>query len=447
MRLVDIERHLIGDIWTSPSLEDSIVYLCDVCNGRFAGTDDERRAGSFLLSRFREFGAQNVQAEPFEMRGWRRGRAHLELLDDDIPRDLPCMALAGSPAGTVQAHLVDIGPGAPADFDRHGDTIQGKAVLASAQGPHRLEKYTRSHEAGVAAFLFAGSRPGMLIPAGSLGLGSARPTLPGVGLSQETGALLRRKLAQRSIQVRIQVEGGPETVTANNILAELPGSDPDEGWIVACAHYDGHDIAQGAQDNATGTAAILEAARALAPLQPHFKAGIRFALFSGEEMGMYGSEHHVRSHLADLDRVRIVFNADIVGLAPPLTLAVQDSPELTNWLRELSLKELGARLATPRLVPYSDHFSFTLVGVPSLMAMSSSPGPGRGWGHTAADTLDKLDTRALCEATVTTARILLRMAVGPSALPRRRRPPEAVKQALIDAGLKEPLRLQGRWPF
>ena len=49
MHLANLERHLIGDIWTSPSLEESITYLCDVCNGRFAGTDDERRAGSFLL--------------------------------------------------------------------------------------------------------------------------------------------------------------------------------------------------------------------------------------------------------------------------------------------------------------------------------------------------------------------------------------------------------------
>jgi hypothetical protein len=81
------------------------------------------------------------------------------------------------------------------------------------------------------------------------------------------------------------------------------------------------------------------------------------------------------------------------------------------------------------------------------MAVTSSPGTGRGWGHTAADTLDKLDVRALREATATTARILLRMATAPDALPRERQAPEAVRQALTEAGLEAPMRVRRAWPF
>ena len=102
---------------TSSSLQASLRYLCDECGGRFAGTDDERRAGDFALERFREFGLQNVRAEPFEMNGWQRGQARLTLLDGAGERELPCMALAGSPPGRVEAALVDIGPGTPADFE------------------------------------------------------------------------------------------------------------------------------------------------------------------------------------------------------------------------------------------------------------------------------------------------------------------------------------------
>jgi hypothetical protein len=292
----------------------------------------------------------------------------------------------------------------------------------------------------------------MLIPAGSVGMDGSDEGLPSVGVSLETASYLRRRLggegssASPAIEVQVHVEGQPQTVTARNIVAELPGADPDAGWIVACGHYDGHDIAQGAQDNATGTAAVFEAARVLSALRPPLKAGLRFILFSGEEMGMYGSQAYVRQHPDQLDLIRAVFNADIVGLAAPLKLVLQDSPELAAYLNFLPLADLGAQVAGSRLVPYSDHFAFTLAGISSLMAVTSSPGSGHGWAHTAADTLDKLDMRAMREAAATTARILLRMALDPETLPRSRRPPEEVKQALIDAGLEEPLRIRGAWP-
>ena len=452
--IIELERDLIGDIWTSSSLEESLRYLCDTCGGRFAGTEDERRAGDYMLARFESWGldaeGQRVRAEPFEMVGWRREGARLTLLHQGEARELPCLALAGSGAGQVEAEVIDVGPGTPADFERLGEAVAGKAVLASAQGPHRLEKYAHALAAGAAAFLFANGRPGMLLPAGSVGLPGA-PRLLSIGLSLETAALLRRLLEGASpdepISVRIDVSGGPETVTARNIVAELPGSDPDAGWIVACGHYDGHDIAQGAQDNATGTAVVLEAARVLSARGVRLGAGLRFVLFSGEEMGMYGSEAYVRDHPDHLDHIRAVFNADIVGMAAPLVLMTQNSPELAAYLRRLPLEELGAQVNDTRLVPYSDHFSFTLAGVASLMAVTSSSGTGRGWGHTAADTLDKLDIRAVREAAATTARILLRMAMAPDALPDERQSPDDVKRALIEAGLEGPMRIRRAWPF
>jgi hypothetical protein len=337
--LIELERSLIGDIWTSPALKSSLHYLCDACNGRFAGSDDERRAGDYMLERLRAYGLHDVRAESFAMQGWQRGDARLTLLDGGAAcggvREQPCLALAGSPPGRVEAQVVDVGPGTPADFERLGEDLAGKVVLAGPGGPHRLEKYAHSIAAGARAFLFANGRPGMMAPAGSIGLDGAKiglpdaAPLPGIGLALETASWLRRRLSEDgSLRVRVEVEGGPEAVTARNIEAELPGSDPGAGWIVACAHYDGHDISQGAQDNATGTAVVLEAARALAPLRAHLVAGVRFILFSGEEMGMYGSAAYVRDHPGELDRIRAVFNADIVGMASPLMLMTQNSEAL-----------------------------------------------------------------------------------------------------------------------
>ncbi len=449
MNLLALEREIIGELWTSPALRENVKYLCDVCNGRFAGTEDERRAGDFLWQRFRDYGLENVAAEPFEMMGWRRGETRLTLLDVDgnSSRELPCLAMAGSPAGEVEAPLIDVGPGAPADLERLGKEVAGKVALTGPEGPHRLEKYADAHAAGAAGFIFASGQPGMLTSVGSLNLRAIPATLPAISIPLEVASFLRRRLQEGPVQVRLAVGGGPQKVVARNIVGELPGSDPEAGWILACGHYDGHDVAQGAQDNATGTATILEAARLLAPYRSCLKAGIRFVLFSGEELGIHGSPAYVRDHPDELDRLRVVFNADVVGIAPPLILHTQDSPELAAYLRQLPLEDLGATVKDSGLVHNTDHFPFTLAGIPSLWAVTSPAPSGQGWVHTTADTLDKIDVRLLRETVATTARVLLRMALEPEKLPKGRKPPEAVRQAVVDAGLEKILRLQGRWPF
>ena len=447
MELAELERRLLGDIWASPALAESLSYLCDACSGRFAGSQDEQRAGAFLLERFHSNGLENVALESFEMPGWVRGDATLAVIDRADPRHVPCMALPGSPSGAVDGRLVDAGRGTSADFERLNEGASGCVVLADSPGPHRLEKYARSCGLGAVGFIFAHSEPGMLIPTGSLSLGPDAAPVPGVGVSFETASFLRRLANGTTVRIRVTVDGGPQVVEARNVLAEIPGRDPDAGWIIACAHYDGHDIAQGAQDNATGTAVVLEAARVLAPLRAHLGAGLRFCLFSGEEMGLHGSSAYVRIHSSELGQIRAVLNADVVGLAPPLVVAVQNSPALARYLREDVVGGLDVLLEDRLLTAHSDHFPFVLRGVPACVAHTTS-GPDAGsWAHTAADTLDKLDLRELREAAGTMARMLLRMAAAPHGLPRERQSPAAVEQALVEAGLEESLRTQKSWPF
>ncbi len=447
MKLEELERSLLGDIWASPALPESLSYLCDVCNGRFAGSKDEQRAGDFLFERLLESGLENVAFEAFEMLGWVRGDAALVVRGGIEPRPLPCMALPGSPRGAIDARLADVGLGTRADFERLEEGARGCIVLVDAGGPHRLEKYARSCTAGSVGFVFAHAEPGMLTPTGSLSLGADPAPLPGVGVALETASFLRRLLERGAVHLRMTVDAQPQGVGARNVVAEIPGRVPESGWVVACAHYDGHDVARGAQDNATGTAVVLEAARVLAPLRAHLKAGLRFCLFSGEEMGMRGSAAYVRAHAGELNRIRTVLNTDMVGLAAPLVLAVQNSATLAAHLRKNVIVGLDVLLEERLLTAHSDHFPFMLAGVPAMVAHTSFPQEGGDWAHTAADTLDKLDVRELREAAGTMARILVRMAAAPAGLPRAPKPLSAVKEALIEAGLEESLRVQGSWPF
>ncbi len=444
MDIATLEKVLLGNLWTSDALWENLAYLCDACNGRFAGTADERRAMAYLLGRLEAYGLDHVAAEPFEMRGWDRGEARLAILADGNTLELPCLALPGAPGCDLEAEVVDVKRGNADDYAGLGAPVTGKIVFNSQDGTARSEMYRAACEAGAAAFIFSGSMPGMLVPTGSVG-----QDLPAIGLAHEAIARLKRQLAAGPVRVRLTLTCRVHPVTAHNVVAEIPGTDPSAGWILAGGHYDGHDISQAAQDNGASTAALVEAARLLSPLRGHLKAGLRFVLFSGEELGLHGSYAYAKAHVAEFDDVRAVVNADVLGMAMPVVLQTQASPELAVYLRTLPLKHLDAVLNDdPKaFIMNSDHFPFSLAGLSSVWAVTSAGAPGTGWVHYSADTLDKIDPRVLRQTAATLTRVLLRMAAEPEGLPRGRKTPEAVQTLIQDAGFEAYLRWSGRWPF
>jgi aminopeptidase YwaD len=439
-----LDREILGNLWEAPDLWDNLTYLCDVCNGRFVGTDDERRAQAYLLDRLQQYGLANVAAEPFEMRGWDRGQALLTILGGPSPLELPCLALPGSPGCDLETDIVDVNRGAPEDYQRLGPALAGKIAINSAEGLARGEMYRGACEAGAAAFIFSGTQPGMLVPTGSV-IGD----LPAIGLAYEPKARLKRLLATGPVRAHLALTSKVHPVTAGNVVAEIPGTDPAQGWILAGGHYDGHDIGQAAQDNGAGAAVLVEAARLLSPLRGRLKAGIRFVLFSGEELGLWGSYAYARQHASQFDSIRLVVNVDVVAMALPLVLQTQASPELADHLRALPLGRLDIVLNDdPKaFIMNSDHFPFSLGGLSSVWAVTSGGPPGSGWVHSSADTLDKIDPRLLRQTVGAVTRLLLRLALEPEGLPHGCKSPAAVKKAVTEAGFEGYLRWAGRWPF
>ena len=447
MDITSLEKRILGELWTSPDLWNHMLALCDSFNSRFAGTEEERRAGDYMMECFTRYGLENVHPEPFEMPGWERGSARLMALGSSAGAgwiEIPCLALPGTHACELEAELIDIGAGAPDDYAKLSTPAAGKIVLTNSEGLGRMEKYMAAVEAGAAAFLYGSNQPGMLPPTGSIDKDT-----PAIGLAHEHAARLRRLLAGGSARARLTLTSAAHTVTARNIVAEIPGVDPSQGWIVACGHYDGHDIAQGAGDNAAGVAVLMEAARLLAPLREHLKVGIRFVLFSGEELGLFGSYAYAADHDSAMDSIRAIFNVDVVGMAMPVVLLPQSSPDLTAWFKTLPLEALDVKINDgPKVfIMNSDHFPFCEKGVQAVWAVTSHPTSGGGWGHTAADTLDKVEPRLLRQTAASITRLLARMSTGAESLPTVRKSPEQVKQALTDAGFEKSLRFKNHWPF
>jgi Peptidase family M28 len=111
----------------------------------------------------------------------------------------------------------------------------------------------------------------------------------------------------------------PQGAQITNVVATLPGTDPGGRILIVSAHYDSRatnpldaaSAAPGADDDASGTAAVLELARVMSHYK--FGASIKFIAFSGEEQGLYGSAHWARGAAERRAEIEAVLNNDIVG--------------------------------------------------------------------------------------------------------------------------------------
>ena len=434
-----IDQKIVGDAYTSMEAMDNLVLLCDEFGSRFGGTEGERQAVEFLEAKMAEYGLTNVHREPVDYIGWVRGQATLEVISP-VRRTIPCISLPHSPAATLDdALIVDIADGGPEDFADRADEIKGRVVLTtsvvapkgSRRWIHRREKYSRSLLAWASGFIFANHYPGYGPATGGIGHRGAG-LIPGVSISKEDGAFIRRLVGRAGqVRIRLTTTDACQPMTSWNVVGELRGQNrPDQIVMVGC-HYDGHDISQGAEDPASGTVSVLEAARLLALYAPPLDCSLRFVLWGIEEFSLLGSRAYVAAHSDDLDRIRFYLNMDSAGAQRNsrdivLHLWPDLEPLLAQWSEEMGLDFALAQ----RVHAASDHYPFFLKGVPTggMESADLSLG-GRGYGHTQYDTVDKVDVACIREASALAARLALRIASA-SDWPVARRDQAAVQELL-----------------
>ncbi len=171
-----------------------------------------------------------------------------------------------------------------------------------------------------------------------------------------------------------------------NVVGLLPGSDSARRreWIVVSAHYDhvgvgrpdarGDSIYNGADDNASGTAALLEVARALAALPRAPARSLAFVAFSGEEQGFVGSTWFVGHSPLGVGQMVADVNLDMLGRnAPELIYFVGDTLSTLGGAagqaaahRELGFQPLSGSAADQTFF-HSDQIAFAVARIPALM--------------------------------------------------------------------------------
>ena len=428
----------IGETFTSTVGWDHLERLVDA-GSRMAGSAGERRAARATRDALAAAGARDARLSGFDIRGWTRGSSAVRVDGEEVARD--AVALPRSPSAAATGRLVDVGHGLPDDFDRD---LSGAVALARTDVPdwhdrfvHRREKYCRAVEAGAAAFVFRNHVPGCLAPTGSVGwTNEPIGAVPAVGVSREDGARLARRHTGDPVTVTVDAEVGP--TTSQNVHADV-GPDTDEA-VLLTSHVDAHDIAEGARDNGAGTATVVEVVRALAS-RGGLERRVHAVCFGAEEVGLVGSSHAAAE--APLDDVRAVVNLD--GVVGARTLALNTNgfdgfEAAADRVRERFDHPVVVR---PELMPHSDHWPYVADGVPGVHATSDTGDAGRGWGHTRADTLDKLEARTLREQAVLLTALVAGVAADP---PARRRPAAVAAQAEAE-NRAQGMRVTGDWPF
>lgn len=204
------------------------------------------------------------------------------------------------------------------------------------------------------------------------------------------------------------------TIDSRNVIAKLEGSDPllKDQYIVYSSHWDhlgvgapvnGDKIYNGALDNATGVATVLEIAKALKRTQPQPKRSFLFLMVTAEEKGLIGSEYYSLNPLYPLAKTVANINIDGVnqwGRTKDISVVGLGASELDDYLLQAAQEQ--GRTITPDAEPEkgfyyrSDHFNFAKQGVPALDPDSGIDYVGKSpeWGKARRDEYTAKDYHA-----------------------------------------------------
>jgi len=277
-----------------------------------------------------------------------------------------------------------------------GDNPHGRFTTA---GQLRF-KVAAAQSAGVGALLIISSEDDLKNDA------LAHLNYDNVGLAGIPVAVISKQAAEKlakAKEVTLATDVVRAEVPAYNVIGVLEGSDPvlKNENIVIGAHYDhlgrggegslaprSGEIHHGADDNASGTAGVLELARIFSAQRPKLKRTLVFIAFSGEEEGLLGSNYYVNHPLVPLDKTVAMINMDMIGRMKDRKLVIGGVGTAKEWRQLLTVPngEFELTLNEDGYGP-SDHSSFYSKQIPVLFFWTGTHSDY----HKPSDTFDKIN--------------------------------------------------------
>ncbi|MBO9498134.1 MAG: M20/M25/M40 family metallo-hydrolase [Novosphingobium sp.] len=319
--------------------------LVDGIGPRLTNSENFDRATQWALGKFKGYGLADAHLEPYDFGlGWNLDSWDARVIQPRaiVMRSIP---VAWSPAtgGTITAPVILAPISKKEQFDKWRGKLAGKIVMISLPGeasqtdkpqfrryedkdfaamdqyklpadetmpyaegnkgdlfPLELSRFLKQ-EGAVAMVRKAYRDNGLVYGEGYLYQPGNALALPFVELaSEDYRRLARLEVAGKPPVIALSVAArfNDRDLTADNVIADIPGSDPKGGYVMAGAHFDSWIAADGATDDGVPSVLMIEAARIIQSLGVKPKRTIRFALWSGEEEAFTGSTAYIEQHLA-----------------------------------------------------------------------------------------------------------------------------------------------------
>ena len=414
----------------SPRLKYHVYYLADdSLQGRQTGSVGEQKAANYLIKNFMELGLQPAGdkgnwRQAFTFTGRQEfGKENSLQIDGKKQKWLTAwFTLPQSATGLVKGDLVKVGFGITNKELGHDDyasqkDLAGKILLVQLNSPDgnnphgkfgadaQIDRKLRlAAEKGAIGVIFYPGSAEDVLPADQLDRRSQQLDLPAVCLRWDAWqALLSTDLKNATFQTQII----RHQITGNNVVAYLDRGAPYT--IVYGAHYDHLGMAEygsslhagapaihnGADDNASGTAGLIELARYFSK-QPKAKYNYLFMAFSGEELGLLGSAYFAKNPTVDLSKVAAMLNMDMIGRLDPTTKQIGVNGVGTSpvWRALTDSLAYGLKPKTTEAgTGASDNTSFYLQDIPVLHYFTGTHGDY----HKPSDDADKINYDGMAE--------------------------------------------------
>lgn len=487
-RDADVLTAIKEQAFTHSQAAEDVFYLADVFGPRFMDSPGFVKAGDWAVERLKSYGLANVAKEYFTSRGpgWGFSGVSVEMILPSYSR-MEAFPLARSTGtnGVVVGGAVLAAITTEQEYQqfvaRYQGKLKGKIVLMDQLQPIQLRSWEGTHtlnesevleatwppsppwrpemtdaqyqemeklQAKTGEFL-ASQSAGVEIRSGigdedfpadagvirgtySAEMGKTSP--PAVVVEAEQYNRLVR-LVSRGIPVELRVSTLTSFYDAPrsfNVVAEIPGTDRRDEFVMVGAHLDSWQGGTGAVDNAAGCAIVMEAMRVLQSIHAPLSRSIRMILWDGEEQNEAGSKAYVKAHFGDastgsrlpeFDKISVYFNVDsgsgkIRGFVAQKNAKVQSI--LETWIKPL--RDLGVIGISGKQDGGSDHIAFEKIGIPTVPSKQDPLDYDAVAHHTNMDVADRVQPEDMKQVAAVLAWMLFQASNAPEMMPRLTKP-------------------------
>ena len=412
----DSVQRIISVGRTDSQVMEDLDWLTNRIGPRLTSSDNLQDAVEWARDRFKEEGLENARLEEwgeFPV-GFNRGPwLGREVAPTTQPVEFGTPAWGAGTKGLVRGHAV-MAPKNQAELDAVREKLPGAWVITPdqgvfARGAELLSATTRpnasfqkklaeAYDRAPIAGIVRPTRTDLVVTSGNYHVSWDKlPTTPQINMVRKeyndiVAQLKDGKDVQLEFDIRNHFRKGP--IKLYNVIADIPGTEFPDEYVIVGGHIDSWDGATGATDNGTGVATTLEAARILMKAGVKPRRTIRFMLWSGEEQGLFGSKAYVKKHPELMPKISVVLVHDggtnyLSGISGTAAM-LDDFEKVFAPVKHL---DSGMPFAIRKVNGFSpagasDHASFLAAGVPGIFWGQAGKAVYNHTHHTQFDTYD-----------------------------------------------------------